>query len=108
MALLTPQSVPLDGLAPTYTAASAGGDTVDPGRRAFLVVKNGDAASHTVTLATPGNLPTGDAYPDKTYTVPAGTELWIPLLDAYADPADGLAYITYDGVTSVTVAAILP
>lgn len=82
--------------------AAANGDTAACGNGEKLIVKNGDAASKIVTIAVPGNLQTGDAYPDKAYTIPAG-EMWvIPLYDFYADPTDGLAHITYSALTSVT------
>lgn len=96
----------------TYTATvasgnfamntAAAGDTAACGNGEKLVVKNGDAASKTVTIVTPQTLETGDAYPDKAYTIPAG-EMWvIPLYALYADPTDGLAHITYSATTSVT------
>jgi len=108
MAALTTQQVVLAGLEPTFGAAAGGGDTAAPGDTNFLVVKNGDAAPHTVTLATPGTLATGDAYPDKTVSVPAGEERWIGPLSApiFRNPSTGRVAITYDGATSVTVAVI--
>ena len=86
--------------------AAASGDTAQCGDGYVLWVKNGDASAKTVTLVVPGNLPTGDAYPDKQYTIPAG-EMWpLPLLGIYADPSDGLAHITYSATTSVTRAVV--
>lgn len=105
MAQISTHSVTVTGGAPTFQAA-ASGDTAAVGTDYVLVVKNGDASSHTVTIATPGNLATGDAYPDKAYTVAAGGEQWVPLLSLYADPSDGLAHISYDATTSVTVAVV--
>lgn len=54
----------------------------------------------------PGNLATGDAYPDKVYTVPAGAERWIPLLREYADPTDRKAHLTWSATTSITRAVV--
>jgi hypothetical protein len=86
--------------------AAASGDTAQCGDGYMLLVKNGDSSSHDVTIAVPGNLATGVAYPDKTYTVPAG-EMWpIPLLAIYADPTDGLAHLTWSATTSMTRAVI--
>lgn len=96
-------SVPvLAGTAPTFATPSAS-DTVQVG--STLIVKNGSGASITVTLTTPGTLPTGDAYPDKAYTVTAGAEAWIPVLSDYRNSA-GVAAVTFSAVTSVTAASI--
>ena len=102
MAIAT-QSVPrLDGVGPTYTAPAAS-ETVEMGM--LLIVKNGSGASINVTLDTPGTLPTGDAYPDKVYAVPAAAERWIPILADYRQPG-GLANVAFSATASVTVAAI--
>lgn len=96
-------SVPvLVGTPPTF-AAPATSDTVQVG--STLIVKNASGASITVTLVTPGNLPTGDAYPDRAYTVTAGAEAWIPVLSEYRNTA-GVAAVTFSAVTSVTAASI--
>lgn len=104
MALLTAQAITVAGTPPTFVAAAAGGDTCRP--HGVLVVKNGGAGSVTVTAVVPGNLVTGDAYPDKAYTVAAGAEAWIPILREYRDPSTGVAAFAYSGVTSVTVAHV--
>ena len=106
MAALATQVITVAGLTPTFVAAAAGGDTAPVGDREFLVVQNGSGAPVTVTLATPGNLATGDAYPDKAYSVAAGAETWIPLPAVYRDPTDGRAHITYSAAASVTVAVV--
>lgn len=74
----------------------------------LLVVKNGAAASITVTIATTGSLPTGDDYPDKAYTVAASGERWIPVnQEAYRNTdGSGTATVTFSSVASVTAAAI--
>lgn len=99
------------GNPPTFAAAAAGGDKVVPGDNRVFIVKNGGGSSINVTIATPGNLPTGDAKPDKVYAVGAGAERWIPLGGAagveFRDPADSnKAAVTYSGVTTVTVAVV--
>lgn len=108
MTLIATQQLGVVGTAPTF-AACAAGDTaeVGDGRGShYLEVRNGDASSHTVTLATPGSLPTGDTYPDRVYTVGASGEVRIPLLAAYRDPTDGKAHITYSATTSMTRAVV--
>ncbi len=100
---ITNYSVPvLAGTPPTY-AAPATSDTAQVG--STLIVKNASAGAITVTIVTPGNLPTGDAYPDKAYTVGVGAEAWIPVLSEYRNTA-GVAAVTFSAVTSVTAASI--
>lgn len=97
------QTVPVQaGTAPVFAAPSAS-DTVQVG--SLLVVKNGSGAPITVTLGTPGNLPTGDAYPDKAYIVAAAGEAWIPVLKEYRQTT-GVANVTFSATASVTAASI--
>lgn len=96
-------SVPvLAGTPPTFAAPSAS-DTAQVG--STLIVKNASGAGITVTMVTPGNLPTGDAYPDKAYTVGAAAEAWIPVLSEYRNTA-GVAGVTFSATASVTAASI--
>lgn len=97
------QGVPaLTGTPPTFSAPAAS-ETVEIGM--ILIVKNASASPVTVTMITPDPLPTGDAYPDKAYTVPASAERWIPVLPDYRQ-ATGVANVTFSATASVTVAAI--
>jgi hypothetical protein len=107
MAELTVQTITRasDGLEPTYAAAAGGGDTVQVVSNLFLHVKNGDASPHTVTVVTPGTV-AGLAIADLTATIPASEERMIGPIDQNFRATNGLASITYDGVTSVTIAAI--
>jgi hypothetical protein len=106
MALIPTQALKLDGAAPTFAAAAAN-DTAQTGPGKVLIVKNASGSPVTVTLTTPGNLGTGDAYPDKVYTVAAsGGERWIPLLPLYKDPTTGTAAVAYSATTSVTRAVV--
>ncbi|THA78413.1 hypothetical protein E6R60_05890 [Streptomyces sp. A0642] len=89
-------------IAAAATAAAAGGDTAPVGPGVFLVVINGGAASRTVTIATPGTV-VGHAVADATLVVPAGKTGIIPLTNLFRGATDRAA-ITYDAVTSVTVA----
>lgn len=99
------QKIVLAGTAPTFAAPTAS-DTAPMGT--LLVVKNGSASSITVTIATVGNLPTGDDYPDKAYTVPAGAERWIPVTQEAYRKTDGSgnAAVTFSATASVTAAVI--
>lgn len=105
MATLATQVIPHAGAAPTYGSAAGGGDKGTPGEGVMLHVKNGDSASHTVTLAIPA-LVDGQAIPSRAVVVSAGSAKFIPILALYNNPSDGLAHWTYDAVTSVTVAVI--
>jgi hypothetical protein len=105
MATLATQIVPHTGIAPAYASAAGGGDKGALGDGVMLHVKNGDSASHTVTLAIPGEVD-GLAVDSRTVTVSAGSAKFIPLVGLYKNPSDGLAHWTYDGVTSVTVAVV--
>lgn len=107
MALLSVQRAAIGGQTITYAAASAGGDTFKSDDRAMLLVKNGDTSSHTATVAVPGNTKFGQAEPDVAVTVAAGAEKAVgPFPVDLSDPADGLVHVTYDAVTSVTVALV--
>lgn len=91
------------GTAPVFAAPLAS-DTVEIG--STLIVKNTSAAAITVTLVTPATLGTGDAYPDKVYTVPATNgELWIPVLRDYKG-SNGLATVNFSATAGVTAASI--
>lgn len=107
MAALNVTVVPLTGsqMDAALVAATSGGDTAPTGAGVFLVVKNADASSHTVTLATPQTVDGDLAVADRTVTVAAGKTELIPLTARYRDPSTGRAAITYDAVTSVSVAA---
>lgn len=107
MATLTAQVPTQAGITPTYAAASAGGDQVACDDRLYLHVKNTNAATRDVTIATPGNVD-GLAIADNVITVAAttGDRIIGPLkASLYAD-ANGFAQITYSAVTNLTVAAI--
>lgn len=95
---------------PTFVAASGGGDSVLPGDKTYLIVRNASGSSITVTIARwPATDPDGVTEQGLAVTVPATTgERWIGPLNQgrYMNPATGNVDITYSAVTSVTVAAI--
>lgn len=108
MAALTTQTVPLQGLQldAQLVAATSGGDDCQTGAGLFLVVKNGDAAPHTVTLVTPGTVDGDLAITDRAVVVAAAKTQLIPLAATYRNPTTGRANLTYDAVTSVSVGVI--
>jgi hypothetical protein len=107
MALLSIQTIRPGGITPAYAAASATGDKVSlSAANTFLHVKNGGAASVTVTVTTQTNSYKGLTVPDRTVTVPASGEQMIGPLDPslHADITQQAA-IGYSAATSVTIGA---
>lgn len=104
--------IPLQKIGPTglnnvdMTQAAAG-DTAQTGENKKLVVNNGDAAAHTVTIAVPGNGFTGVANPDLAVVVAAGDLAIIPLPDIYTDPTDNRAHISYDATPATLTRAVV-
>lgn len=107
MATLATQPIASTGTAPSFAAATSGGDKAHVGDHVYLVVKNGGGSPITVTLATSAT-EDGFAVADNAVSVAAGAETYVGPLEAslYADTTDGLCHITYSGVTTVTVAAL--
>lgn len=109
MALLAAQSAVKGGTVLTYNACAAGGDTVRTGDKVFLLFKNGDASSKTVTIAVPGTTSYGVANPADAIVVAAGAEVIIGPIDSqFATPGTNppTAAITYSAVTSCTMAVV--
>ena len=109
MATLTIQNVTRLGLEPTYAACTSGGDKFTPSSETFLHVKNTSGGALTVTV-TGQKVP----LPNTTLTVAAvsidattGDTMMGPYPAAeFAAAADGLAAITYSGVTNLVIAAV--
>ncbi|MFD4320109.1 hypothetical protein [Streptomyces sp. NPDC058548] len=85
-------------------AAAGGGDTAPVGPGLALYVNNAGGSPRTVTIATPRTVD-GHAVADATLVVAAGKRGVIPLTTLFRG-ATGRAAVTYDGVTSVTVAVL--
>jgi hypothetical protein len=107
MANLATQTINRAGLNATYSAAASGGDTFTPGSNVFIHVKNGHTSAQTVTVVTPGTT-FGQAISDVAVSVPNAGERIIGPFPAqhFADPTDGLADLTYSGVTALTLAIL--
>ncbi len=108
MATLTVQQIANTGLEPTYAAASAGGDVFEFTADAFIHVKNGDASSHTVSVVSQYSATPGIAPADIDVAIPSGEERMIGPFkrDFFENSATGEVELTYDAVTSVTIAAL--
>ncbi|MFI9332011.1 hypothetical protein ACIGZJ_31270 [Kitasatospora sp. NPDC052868] len=106
MATLTAAALAAAGTLEAPAAASAGGDKVAPvGDRVWVEVTNGGGSSITVTISSYATV-RGQAAVDRTVTIAASATKKIPIFaDLNTNPSDGLASISYSGVTTVTVAA---
>jgi hypothetical protein len=106
MANVQAEAIPLTGLAATYNAASAGGDTVPVGEHVHLHVKNGSAGSITVTITTPGKV-SGLDIADLAVSVPAGADRFIGgLSPSLFAGSGGLASLSWSASASVTFAVL--
>lgn len=104
MATLTTQTFSLVGAIPTYAAAAGGGDKFSPSDRTFLHIKNGGGGSITATIVTPLEAAPNIAMADIAVAVGAGAEKMIgPFQTSLFQGSDGLADVTYSGVTTVTI-----
>src|ERR1017187_2546404 len=108
MAALTAQTIARAGVVPTYNAAGAGGDTFANTGNEFVLIKNGDSGTHVVTIAIPA-LVDGFAVTSRTVSIVAGAQKAIgPFPKGTYNDSGGLVHLTYDGVTSVTIAVLKP
>lgn len=105
MATITPTAVTTGGVAVTFVAASAGGDTVaTSGKATRLHVINGSGASVTVTFTGVVACSQGATH-NTTATVAAGATEYVQIPAQAIDPTTGNVAVGYSAVTSVTVAA---
>ena len=106
MAALATQVPTPAGVAPSYAAAAAGGDTVEAGPDVVLHVKAG-ATGVNVTVASPTPCSQGSTH-NLVVNVPANSDRMIGPLPAqrFAQASTGRVNVTYDQVATVTVAAI--
>lgn len=112
MATLTVQTMTEAGAEISFSAAAAGGDQFTNSSQSFLVVKNDDVSSVTVTVTAQNTSKTvanwGDLTKnDITRAVSAGAVAYIGPFPASAfTDSSGFVQITYSGVTSLTVAVL--
>jgi hypothetical protein len=101
MALISPQSVTVTGLAPTFSAPSASDTMAPDSRRVYLVRTTGTATN--VVIVVPGNNKHGQANPDVTFAVGATSVHVIPLAGYVDDATSGVITVTHSGaLTGVT------
>jgi len=105
MAEIAPFTITTAGGSPQFDPAEEG-DAARCGVGYFLVVRNSGTDPVVVAIPVAGNTSYGVPNPDPEWTVDAGGELWVPLLDAYRDPSFGLAWIQYSSTAGVTRAVV--
>lgn len=107
MATYTAQAIPKTGLCPPTFNAAAATDRVPPD--SVLFVKNGNAASLTVTLISVDNADGDLTVSDRAQTAIATTTqgiIYVPNRWPYVDPADGLVGVQFSVQSSVTYAVV--
>jgi hypothetical protein len=106
LADLTVQETSKSGLAPTFTAADSVGDTFANFGNAFLHVKNGSAASITVTIDSIMKCDQGFDHDLSVNVAASGEEMIGPFIRRRFNNDQHKVSVSYSDVTSVTVAAI--
>jgi hypothetical protein len=111
MAALPVQDAGLAGAAVVYTAANAGGDSVQNNGLVLLHFKNVGGSPITVTIDDPGTPNPGAATafnPDVSVVVPAttGDRIVGPFPPFRFNDANGNLQLAYTGVTGLTVGVI--
>lgn len=106
MAEVALQRIVETGLEVVYSAA-ANGQTFRPGEHVFIHAVNGSGADVEVTIATPGTV-AGLAIADRVVDITAGESRMIgPISPALYAGSDGLATLTWEALTTVTVACLI-
>lgn len=108
MATLTVQESKYDTpVQPSLVAAAAGGDEFDNDGKTWLRVDNGGAPDVNVTINSQKNCNFGFDHDSGPHTVPSGeTRIIGPFNTDRFNDSNGRCQVTYDDVTSVTVAVI--
>ena len=103
---LTVQESTRKGVQLTLGAANADGSYVPNDGKVMLIGKNGDVGAHTVTVTPTAAIP-GGTVAGNAVTVGAGAEFALgPYPPEFYNNALGQLLVTFDAVTSVTIAAV--
>lgn len=105
MANLTVQSISQTGITPTFAAANALGDNIRNDGKSFLHIKNGGAASITVTFDSIGKCNQGFDHDVIITVTAAGERIVGPFGVSRFNDELGKLNIAYSAVTTVTVAS---
>lgn len=100
------QQIVRTGLEQTYGAAHVDGNKFANDGRMFLHVKNGAGAPITVTIQTPGTVD-GLAVAEQIVTVTNAEERMIgPFPPNIYNQSDGMVYVDFSSVTTITAAVL--
>ena len=106
MATLGIQQIARAALNPTFTSASGGGDDFLNDGKQFVVLKNTDASSRTVTFVTTFTVD-GRAVEDLAIAVPAATTIYVgPFKTTYYNDTNGKLGMTYSATTNLSLAIL--
>jgi protocatechuate 3,4-dioxygenase beta subunit len=107
MAVLTSQTIPQTGIAPTLSAATSGGDQFLPSLNTVLLASNTSGSAITITVDVTADA-FGQPVENVTVTVPAGEQVLFGPYDPgeVASSSTGLASMTYSSATGLYVAAL--
>lgn len=108
MALISSQSVDLTGVDPTFTAASAGGDTFNngPGTSILLRVQNASGVARTITVNAANECSHGFTH-DVVLVTANGDDITVgPFERARFNGAGGVVSVTYDNEAGVSLAVL--
>lgn len=110
MAALTTQKPSAAGVAVTYAACNAGGDTFVNTGREFIHVKNASGGALTVTISSGSNkcsFGIANAAHDLAVSVGAGSDKMIGPFDKDRfNDTSGNVNLSYSGVTSLSIAVL--
>lgn len=95
-----------NGITPTFSAASSGGNYFANDGRTFIEIKNASAGSVAVTV-TVANTVNGLTIQNPSYTIPAttGDRILGPFDTHYFNDSSGNVTVNYQSVDSVTIGA---
>lgn len=108
MATVGVQDVSRAGTAPTYNAASGGGDKFPPGAHVLIHVLNTSGSAITPTFTTPGKVAEFDVADAVGGTTPAttGSRFYGPFPAELFAGSDGLVAVAWSATTGVTFAVL--
>lgn len=103
---LSVQTIDNDGMTPSYEAANADGEEFANNGDVFIHMKNGSGGAIVATFKTPATV-SGVSIDEVEVTISAaGEEMVGPFDPAVFNQADGNVDVDFDGVTSLTIAAL--
>lgn len=107
MATLDVQNCNYNGLADiVYSNASATGDEFVNDGRSFLLIKNDDVASHNITITSQEKCSQGFSHDVKLSVASNDSAIMGAFYKPRFNDANGKIQITYDDVTSLSIAVI--